>query len=344
MAKPKTNKLAQHIRRNSVRYILVATVLILTMVGLYIQQLQSQALTQNTYKSRFDYGQISGGGFSQPAGGTFSGVMRSAFGFNNTSVQHMVYRVGYLTNRVQVVSVTCLTDWGCHKSTAGERFGRNKPHIAVCIDVPNGYFPETTQLFSVQFKAVTALNEANNWWTTDSIIAPDSCQINPNSDGFVINQIDGSGVCGGQFEPCDYGPSPGGEGYIGFGPRGGGQNETGSNNGNNGTNQGNTGGAGGGGGGSTANTQANQPNTIPSATAQGEQKQPEVEPSPFFDGKEYEPGSTATRQSAIAKAGATLSASWLYIVAGVVILSAVAGAGYWYKESNAHGKAKNKKI
>jgi hypothetical protein len=333
MAKSRNRNLkpSRYLKYHALRYIVAVLVVIIVIVGLYLQQLNSRALTQNTYKSQFDYGQISSGSFSQPAGGIFSGTTRSAFNFNNTAPQHMVYRVGYLTTRVQVLNVTCLTEWGCHRSTAGERFGRNKPHIAVCIDVPNGYFPETTQLFSVQFKALTALNESNNWWTTDSIIAPDSCQVNPNSEGFRINQIDGSGVCGGQFEPCDYGPNPGGEGYIGFGPRGGGQDQTGNDTGNSGTNQGNTGGAGGGGGGSTANTEADQPNTIPSSTSQGEQKQPEIEPSPFFDGKEYQPGSSAQVATGVIVGGKSIPVVWVYVMAAAVIGAIAAGVYYIYQ-------------
>lgn len=334
----KQNKAPSH-KRTSMRYHLIKRrlaagsfvigLLLIVGAGLYVMpRLTSRALTQNTYKSSFDYGQISSGTFSQPAGGTFSGTMKSGFNFNNTAPQHMVYRVGYLTSRVQVLNVTCLTEWGCYKSTAGDKFGRNRPHVAVCIDVPNGEYPVTTQLFSVQFKALTALNDSNNWWTTDSIIAPNTCQNNPNSDGYVINQIDGSGVCGGQFEPCDYGPNPGGEEYTGFGPRGQTKGPDGTGSIGSGVSP-SPSGTGGGSSGASANIQSNQTNPLPANSLQGEQKQPVLEPSPFYDGKNYQPGSVSSGAMSASIGGGLASNSWMYVA--LVVPMVVGGAGaYWY--------------
>jgi hypothetical protein len=305
---------------------LVGALLLIVGTGLYIQQLKSHALTEHTYTTQFDYGQISGPGFSQPAGAEFEATMYGQFNFNNTSPQHSIFRVGYLTSRVQALSVTCLQEWGCHKSNAMPGF-RNRPHIAVCMDVPNGRFPERTPLFKIRFKAVTPLNENNTWWTSDSAVAPGTCLSNPNSDGLRVNTVDGSGVCGGAFEACDNGPNPGGETYIGFGPRGTTTGPDGSGPEGSGPGPGPSGRSGGS-AGSTAKTQANQPNPIPDASAQGEEKQPEIEPSPFFDGKQYEPGSDSTSSiNSVASASRQILGNWPYILVAFAMIGA--GVGYW---------------
>lgn len=321
------------IKRRLVSSIIVASILFVIGAGLYLMpRLTSHALTQNSYKSSFDYGQISAGTFSQPAGAVFTGRMISEFNFNNTAPQHMVFRIGYLTSRVQALTVTCLTDWGCYKSTAGDKFGRNNPHVAVCIDVPNGHYPETTQLFSIQFKAVTALNDSNTWWTSDSIIAPNTCQANPNSDGFVVNQIDGSGVCGGQFEPCDYGPNPGGETYTGFGPRGNTVGPEGTGPEGSGAGPG-LNGSGGGSSGATANIQSNQSNPLPASSLQGDEKQPILEPSPFFDGKNYQPGSVGSLVKSASLKDSVVGRGWLYLLLiAVAVIGALALYWYWRRK------------
>ena len=82
-----------------------------------------------------------------------------------------------------------------------------------------------------------------------------------------------------------------------------------------------------GGGGSSANIQGNAANTAPENNAQGENKPQKRDPSPFFDGREYRPGSIVvsanpTRQSKV------VVYTWLYGLMAAVVLGA---AGYWYR-------------
>lgn len=56
-------------------------------------------------------------------------------------------------------------------------------------------------------------------------------------------------------------------------------------------------GSGGGSSGSIAKQQSNKPNSLPKTSQQGTNKQPELQPSPFFDGKQYKPGSEADTKS-----------------------------------------------
>lgn len=116
-------------------------------------------------------------------------------------------------------------------------------------------------------------------------------------------------------------PLPGhghGNGGTGTGTNGQGQGE------------GPSSGAGGGGGGSSANKQQEKPNPVPKAASQGETVEPpKPEPSPFFDGKEFKPGSDKdTLAGTIGKAGKKVANTWPIALA-VIILGGITGFGYW---------------
>jgi hypothetical protein len=91
----------------------------------------------------------------------------------------------------------------------------------------------------------------------------------------------------------------------------------------------NSGPGGGGGGGSSANTQSNNPNTVPTSSPQGDSsQQSESNPSPFYDGKQYEPGSDSDilgANTTFSVAGYNLKYGWLYV--GVLLL--ITGGGYY---------------
>lgn len=90
--------------------------------------------------------------------------------------------------------------------------------------------------------------------------------------------------------------------------------------------------AGTSGGGSTAKKQADQPNPIPTSSSQGDvTEQPEVEPSPFFDGKTFDKGSDEDLQrlSSLPVTGA-LSLKNVVFGAGVVVLTAASSLGVWW--------------
>jgi len=92
-----------------------------------------------------------------------------------------------------------------------------------------------------------------------------------------------------------------------------------------------------GGGGSIANTPSNQPNTTPSSSSQGaETKQPELEPSPFYDGKLYEPASDPIDETIgnISVGGRKIAHGWLYLMAFGIAGSA-GGLYFWrWKHGN----------
>lgn len=109
---------------------------------------------------------------------------------------------------------------------------------------------------------------------------------------------------------------PPGSGPFGLGPSGSGS--TGS-------------GPSGGSGGSTANKQSNQTNSLPNSSSQGEQKQTQVEPSPFFDGRAYVPGSTITEPNAFATVNSALSMGWLYVIVFTAFMASIAAAVYFWQ-------------
>lgn len=93
-------------------------------------------------------------------------------------------------------------------------------------------------------------------------------------------------------------------------------------------------GTGGGGGGSSANKQGNNPNTIPSSSAQGDANQPDFEASPFFDGKQYEPGSDPDLlgvDTTFSIAGHNLKYGWAWVI-GLVTLFGAGGYYFWKKK------------
>jgi ABC-type Fe3+-siderophore transport system permease subunit len=103
--------------------------------------------------------------------------------------------------------------------------------------------------------------------------------------------------------------------------------------------------AGGGSRSASATTQSTQDGSIPTSSAQGDQQQALAEPSPFFDGKQYVPGSTITEPSTFAKVSSSLSTRWPYVVAGLIAMLGLAGAGlYWWRKQHKRGRhAKAKK-
>lgn len=83
--------------------------------------------------------------------------------------------------------------------------------------------------------------------------------------------------------------------------------------------------------GSTATSQSDSPNSIPSSSSQGDQKQSTIVPTPFFDGKQYNPGSSAmVSWSKDRGVVSNLAANWP-LVGGSIAFGVVAmSAAYWY--------------
>lgn len=86
-------------------------------------------------------------------------------------------------------------------------------------------------------------------------------------------------------------------------------------------------------GGSSAKKQSEQQNNTPTSSAQGDNKQTKLEPSPFFDGKDFKPGSDADTTGSIDKIGKRLATKWIFIVPLVAFgLLAVAALWWWKKK------------
>ena len=110
-------------------------------------------------------------------------------------------------------------------------------------------------------------------------------------------------------------PGPTGRGPTGSGPTGAGP-------------------SGGSSSGSTALTQNDSQNTLPSSSAQGDRKQVYIEPSPFFDGKQYASGSSSSAPLSISKTGSSLFNNWTAAILGTLLMAGATAAGvyYWYSQ------------
>lgn len=109
----------------------------------------------------------------------------------------------------------------------------------------------------------------------------------------------------------------------------GGTGGSNSGTGNEGTGQGPGSGSGSGGGGSSANQQGDNPNSVPSSSSQGDNDNTKLDPSPFFDGKEYARASDPdTLAGTITNTSKKIIRTWP-IVLGITILGGIAGFGYW---------------
>lgn len=208
----------------------------------------------------------------------------------------------------------------------------------VCFNIDPSRFGQKNILLGTLFMNVTYPHGESRW--------------KPNHGYMSIGAFFAQGTCKQQIDktwPATYGhgrgpqmtignakdagPGPGGTsggGGTGSGFTGSGENGVGT-----GTSPSPSPGSGGG-GSSTAQKQSNAPNPIPTASPQGDaSEQPDIEPSPFFDGKDYDKGSDSDSfGSSISKTGTKLIHSWYYVV-GAIVLGGVGGLGYWIWKSRA---------
>lgn len=152
-----------------------------------------------------------------------------------------------------------------------------------------------------------------SFWTSDVITSSDLkfTGKGPDSLESIMRKI---------ANECK-GPGPG---------RGEGDGKTGQGTDGQGPGQGPSTGAGGG-GGAAANKQQEKPNPVPNAAAQGDvAEQPKPEPSPFFDGRNYEKGSDSDNlvfgNSTIG--GKKVPKILLYLLSAL-LLGGAGGALYW---------------
>lgn len=313
----------------------ILAILLFSFVGtimLFITDAQESTISkpvQNGYAPIFDYGQRDGS-FYQPSGSVFSGTMLMQTNYSHIQPQQTIIHLGYDSTRVEITSVKCLTQWGCYASQIDNEtylYSKHRPYVNVCINIPSGTSP-VSQLFSVTFKAKSILGETSNWWDSSFGEAPGSCESNPRALNFIKNMLGGSGVCDGPFDPCDRGPGPGNLNYEGFGSAGQAGTQAQSNGQSNTVSNGQ-------GGSSSANSIVtkvnNQPLPVPTSSPQGDTPdKPKVEPSPFFDGKEYGKESEPTQAASFGLLGNSINYRWILFVLTFTVL-VLAGGFIWVR-------------
>lgn len=202
--------------------------------------------------------------------------------------------------QVEHLGFTCTANTPCYKNTTHN--GSLPPSGAInyvneiiCFDMPFNTMVNQN-LGIVHYKSKRALTLVGGpsifaYWTG---VAPGTCA--QNQDGSGVWWDSGTGSCGGSQpqdnNPCDTGSAIG----TGPGSRGGNSSgQVGTGNGTSGTGtitSTGTSATSSPASGSTATNQSSQPNPLPNTGPQGEaDTQKTLDPSPFFDGKEYKPGS-----------------------------------------------------
>lgn len=313
--------------RSRKRALVVVIILISIGIGLYI--LLSSAKAENFGVSPVLIRVGTEASQDHPADTTFDLPVYGSHGQGGPG--QAVLMLSFDRSRVQYLGHTCGTVSPCRSNpTHNGDLPSYRHHVNafVCFDVPfNGTgVPSEQLLLTVHLKALQHLPGPFNvnWLVLVSGSAPGSCATNRDATG--VQWGNGQGGCGGPDIPaCDtgsdvgFGPAP----VLGPDPNAGVTGPTGNGSG--------SGTGAGGGSGSTANQQSEVQNSLPSTALQGDQKELEVEPSPFFDGKEFKPGSSVVESVGLIKNGQITLTGWTYILVAVVTVGIAVGAFYWYR-------------
>jgi hypothetical protein len=257
----------------------------------------------------------------------------------------VIYTVSYDTRLFKLINGNCEWVYGCIQSTAdihnlpynmGDYI--HKKRIAICYNVPANAVhdgPAFTWTFQRVSGQPGTFAEGMWWFIPDSPhgILDGTCESNPSAVG--ITWQGEIGGCGESNRTCDDGTGPGAASgpLTGMGPKGNGGTGAGTNG--TGTGPGPRPNPGPGGGGSSANQQGTDPTPLPTTSSQGNATQPELKPSPFFDGRDYAPGSDPLDKALgnINVGKHRILHGWLYLI-GILLLIAGAIAGYflWWRK------------
>lgn len=305
MGKPRNKKLISLTISTRKRLLTIIPILLFAGVGAYVVFQSKAATTARVY---FDSSQASVG---HPVGSTYD---LKVFVDMPTppSGSAMYMRVFALIDpsSAQYLGLDCGVAGPCDNHLAGE--GQDGSDL--CIKVEDSKFGvQGVKVLTMHNKSVNSnppsLRLSADWWANNV--------CGSTGGNLFIASDQGSNIyakCGEHpdwFE-CAAGPNdtPATQ-----------QNNTNSN-----SKAKNPGNNGGGSGGSSATTQSQQPNTVPSSSGQGDQNQAGIEPSPFFDGKQYEPGSDPDIlgvNTTFSVAGHNLKFGWLFVLL-VLIFGSVA--------------------
>jgi hypothetical protein len=175
-----------------------------------------------------------------------------------------------------------------------------------------------------EVRKITGPNiDTGNILTTDVVHNGDYASLTSQLSRFV-----GIDSC----NPPPPAPTPSGPG----GPSGPGPG-IGNGDGGTGTGTNGQGAGGGGGGGASATTEADKPNPLPSTASQGDTtEQPEVDPSPFFDGKLFAAGSDSdgsiSKDKTVEIGGLRIGYGWFYLLGLVVVIAgSLATYSFWWR-------------
>jgi len=327
---------------HKVRYIVLIIVLLVLAGGFFILRGGAFAsenpwdggafngYTDNAYSSSSPL--YAGGDVNVPVWGRWGGHETNSDWQVVATVTSNSKYVDYLGFSCGSFSTCRPTTWYKPSYFAGENYD-----LRVCINVPANQSNVTrADLFTLHYRYLSP--PPHNWLQVWFGTAPGSCDSNPSAAG--VNVRNGYGNCSpqnyvgpGQYseEQCNFnGPGDGTGKGIGTGfspaPQGYGPGLSGQ-----APNPNPTPGPAGG-GGSSAITQGDQPNSIPSSSDQGDNEQPKLEPSPFFDGKLFAAGSDAPETDSLTVSGVKLGYGWFYL-GGVLTVLAVAGFLSWWKRA-----------
>lgn len=242
-------------------------------------------------------------------------------------------------SKYQLVSVDCRTSNGCARSGAsmlGHAYSRHPTGFVVCVNLP----PHTdsnpsTPVLDISLRLLNDYELEGSTYSYSNMrhgIAEGSCAQNPNGIGVVGGGGPGAG-CNetwvkedgvtryGGTAPCGPNQSIGDAPFNGFTAISN-QSKTGT------TSQaaGPSGSSGSGSSGNSAVRVGNQPSSTPESAQQGQADDSEVEPSPFYDGREFARGSDQDGVAGVAnEVRKKLSSRWLVVVIAIA-LGAAAGA------------------
>lgn len=208
----------------------------------------------------------------------------------------------------------------------------------VCISLPTSNTQVTIRILTVKLR----LKQIGSSTIAVALSShPTSCDIDDSNNhyagnGFgmtVVGQATGTtgddtGDTGGGDDGSTSATSEG----TGSGSEAGGRDKTGS--GGSGPNNND----GGTGGGSSANRRGEKDPSLPSSSGLGDSEQSGIEPSPFFDGKQFAIGSSADSTNAVSIGGIKLGYGWFYLLGALILL----GLGGWFVWKRLDSKTKLK--
>lgn len=249
-----------------------------------------------------------------PAGGTYP-----------QGPHHLQFYLRWYSNELKNLPAqfNCGTATPCVMvSTPGYSERSPVTNLIYCFDItPEMRNQGNVRLFSTGFQQLSATQQ--NWVDDILYLFSGECsgyyENGPpaNDPNYLAFSSLGNGSLGSGIAVQQEGAANGGDKIVGSGGQGGGSDMNGT-------------GSGGGSSGSAATIVNNQPNNTPSSSSQGDNPQSKMNPSPFFDGKEYKPGSDADGfGSAVSKVGKHFF-SGLSLFVSVLVLMSVLGCGYWF--------------